>query len=119
MRSDYRMHRSQFCQYMEFRHAMAPYLRALQELPEFSPLEGKLQMGDLGSQKIMKISVPEHKQFPHTVSIKAAWKVGIDNLDNDDRMEALGAPWVAAIPARIRLIQLKYLHRAYFTRSCL
>lgn len=48
----FQMPKMQFYQHLQFRHALSPSLVDLESLPEFSPLEAKVFMGDLGTKNI-------------------------------------------------------------------
>lgn len=117
LQRDYTMPQTQFYRYLQFRHALLPSLKHLATLPEFSPLEAKVFMGDLHERKVSKIYqtlVTHCSSSLH--KLKAAWEEDVGPLEDQDWTEAVAAPRGAAIAMRLRLIQFNYLHRVYFTR---
>lgn len=48
-------------------------------------------------------------------ALRAKWVADGIELDDEDWQEAISSPRVVAIPARLRLVQLKILHRIYVT----
>ena len=53
--SEYGLHRSQFCKYLQLRHAITPYLAAQIDLPEHNPLEAKVLLTHIKAHKISHI----------------------------------------------------------------
>lgn len=117
MQDLYHMPKTQFYKYLQFRHALSPSLVGLESLPEFSPLEAKVLMGDLGSKKISRIYQSLVTHSTHMLGgLWERWEVDVGTLEEEDWREALASPRGAAISMRLRLVQFKYLHRAYYTR---
>lgn len=118
LQADFAMPRSQFYKYLLFRHALMPYIRDLDTLPAFSPLEAKLFMGDLQDRKISKIYQTLVTNSPNSLDrLRRTWELDLGDLENEDWTEALLSPRMAAVAMRLRMIQFNYLHRVYFTRE--
>lgn len=82
------------------------------------PLEDRL-LDDYLPEKA--ISLTYRKIVNHTPDaqekIRAKWVDDLGDIDDDDWREALASPREVAIRSRFKLIQLKLLHRAYYTSS--
>ena len=116
--SEYDLHRSQFFKYLQLRHAIMPYLSPLDEIPEHNPLEARVLLTYIKSHKISHIYRTLVRHTPDTFeNIKDAWLADLPELSSEDWAEALMSLREAAIASQFRLIQLKYLHRIYYTRD--
>ncbi|XP_078533848.1 vomeronasal type-2 receptor 1-like [Lissotriton helveticus] len=82
----------------QFRHALEPSIVGLESLPEFSPVEAKVFMGDLGDKKVSRIyqTLVTHCSSS-LLPLKEAWEKDVGPLDEDDWREALESPRGTAI----------------------
>lgn len=117
LQTEFHMPQTQFYRYLQLRHALSPSLEGLESLPEFSPIEAKVFMGDLQDHKISKIYQSLITHCSSTLQkLRRDWEGDVGQLEEEDWMEALIAPREAAIVVRLRLLQFKYFHRVYYTR---
>lgn len=87
------------------------------DLPETSPLEDRL-LTDHMVKKAFSLTYSKiiNNQTDPTKTLRERWQI---DLEDSDWQEALSSPREVAIPSRIKLIQLKILHRTYYTRTTL
>ncbi|XP_078542242.1 uncharacterized protein LOC144827957 [Lissotriton helveticus] len=87
----------------EFRHALAPNIANLDSLPEFSPIEAKVFMGDLGDKKVSRIYQTLVTHCSSTLlPLRTVWETDVGPMDEDDWREALESPRGTAIAIRLR-----------------
>lgn len=101
LQEEFDLHKSQFYRYLQLRHALTPYIKDLQTLPEFHPLEGRLLMGDLGAHKIRQLYQTLTTHAPSRLShTRLAWETDIPALTDDNWTDALASPRGSAVSSR-------------------
>lgn len=101
---------------MQFIHALYSQIHKGTTLPEASPLEDRVLDGYLPEKTISLI----YKKLINNMSdplhaLRDKWTSDGIDIDDEDWQEAVSSLKVVTIPARLRLVQLKILHRVYIT----
>ena len=92
-----------------------PY-QGIQPPQDSSTLEIRLLGEYMTSKAISLTYLKLVNNAPNTVlSVRDKWSSDLGELNDDDWMEALASPKESAIRSRFRLVQLKVLHRVYYT----
>lgn len=114
------MAESEAFRYLQIRHALTTVVTSGEALPEVSPLEDRLLTDPLIRKAILLTyrKLINNKPDP-LVRLRQLWETDLGYLEDDDWQEALSSPRVVAIPMRLRLIQLKSLHRTYLSAHIL
>ena len=116
LQAEYHLHHTQFFSYLQLRHALHPYLAQLEMVPEHNPLEAKILLTNLEAHKISNIYKSLIIHTPDNFEqLRAAWNKDLPQFTEEDWTEALMSPKEAVTVSQFKLIQLKYLHRIYYT----
>lgn len=120
LRTTYQMADSEQFRYLQIKHAVTRAIPHGTNLPESSPLEDRLLTDHL-TRKAISLTYRKliNNQKDPTHALREKWQTELGDMDNQDWQEALASPREAAIPSRLRLVQLKILHRTYYTRTTL
>lgn len=85
-------------------------------MPDSSPLEDRLLSEPLPTKAVSCTYRKLCNNLPDSfLALRAQWQMDIGPLEDDDWQNALMSPKVTAINHRHHLIQLKILHRSYFS----
>ncbi|KAJ1099290.1 hypothetical protein NDU88_004392 [Pleurodeles waltl] len=108
--------RTQFHKYLQLRHALLVHVQTGDSIPEYSPMEAKALMGNLGGGGVSQIyrALIANTTCP-LEGPRQRWEGWVGPMDEMDWSEALMAPRTLTMATRFRLIQTFYLHTAYLT----
>lgn len=116
LQGQYNLAPSEIFRYTQARHALySCFPRGSCPLAS-SPLEDRILDGHLPEKTISLI----HRKLICNMedplqTLRTKWVADGIELDDEDWQEAVSSPRMVAIPARLRLVQLKILHRVYIT----
>ncbi|KAJ1217743.1 hypothetical protein NDU88_005333 [Pleurodeles waltl] len=114
LQADLQLSRTQFFEYLQLWHALGTHLTPTDPIPEFNPLEARLLMGNSGGKGVSQIYKALVNHAPGSLdSNRSKWESWVGELKEPDWAEALMAPRMLAVSARLRAVQFYYLHRAY------
>lgn len=107
---------TQHFSYLQLRHAVLVHLPSPISLPEFSPLEAQVMMGNLGKGGVSRIYRSLINNGPASLDgVRARWEGWVGPLEEADCRDALMAPRTLTTSSRLRLVQIYYLHTVYLT----
>ena len=116
LQHDFGLHNTQFYRYLQVRHALFSLLSSLDDLPDSNPLEFTVFLGPLGKGGISRLYKSLVLNSLGSLStLQACCEGWVGELDGSDWRNACMFPRVAIIPARLHLVQLKFLHVTYLT----
>ena len=120
LKSEYRLAPNEVFLYMQVRHALKARLPEEVALPETSPLEARLFSEYMPKKAISltyrKILNNTPEAMPAT---RKKWTQDLGELTDEEWGAAVASPREVGIRAGFRLVQLKILHRIYYTPSLL
>ena len=120
LREEFQLAPTEVFRYLQIRHAIRSKVPKDTPLPDPSPLEARLLSGYMECKAISLTYCTLINNTPDTMArLRGKWSVDLGELDDDERTEALASPKESAIRARFRLVQLKILHRVYYTQAIL
>ncbi|KAJ1205832.1 hypothetical protein NDU88_001257 [Pleurodeles waltl] len=110
------LNKTQFHKYLQIRHALLAEVQTGDNIPEYSPMEARALMENLGRGGVSQI-------YRTLIAITACslgglrqrWEGWVGPMEEVDWNEALAAPHTITMTTRLRLIQTYYLHAAYLT----
>lgn len=106
--------------YLQIRHALYSVLTKSDNPPESSPLEDRILDGHMPSNTISLTYKKLTNATPEPLKdLKEKWEGDGLIIEEEDWVEAIASPREVAISARLRLVQLKILHRIYVTTQFL
>lgn len=111
---------AEYFRYLQIRHALLTHIPRDTTPLEASPLEGRVLDGHLPIKATSLIYRKLINIMEDSLqSLKNKWNNDSLVLDNEDWQEAISSPREVEIQARLRLVQLKILHRVYVTGPAL
>lgn len=120
LQQQYQLHERETFRYLQVRSALTKVLPRGTELPVSSPLEDRL----LDDYLLVKaVSLTYRKILNNSPDplekVRIKWSEDVGEITDEEWREALASPREVAIRSWFKLIQLKVLHRAYYTSSAL
>mgnify|MGYP002804281051 CR=1 FL=1 len=118
IRATYQMSPSQQYKYLRIRHAWQAEGLEDREISESAPLEGRLLGPQLEVKAVSWTYRTLNNNMPDTLhGLRSRWETDTKRMEDIDWEAALMHPREVAIKSRLRLIQLKILHRSYYDRK--
>lgn len=120
LQEQFQMAKGEWYRYMQIRHALETNIPPGMTPPASSPLENRL----LTDHLVKKATSLTYKKIinnrPDPLQhLREVWQSEIGDMEDPDWREALASPKEVITTSTLRLVQLKILHRIYYTRQLL
>lgn len=120
LQATYKLSQTEHYRYIQIKHALNATIPTGSSIPEASPLEDRLLTDHLHTKAISHAYKKIINNMPDPLTtLRERWVADIKELDDSDWQDAIASPKDIAIPSPLKLIQLKVLHRIYYTRTLL
>lgn len=114
------MARTETFRYLQVQHALQAAIPKGQTLSVASPLEDRILEEYMPKKAISMTYQKLVNNMPDPLlQLRQHWERDITGLEDEDWQEALASPKEVAITSRLRLVQLKVLHRTYLSSTAL
>lgn len=118
LQSEYEMTITEHFRYCQIKHALYSALPKGSSPPQTSPLEDRILDGHLPDKTISLIYKKLLNNMTNPlISLREKWQRDVADMDDEEWLAAVASPREVAISSRLRLIQLKILHRSYLSRT--
>ena len=120
LKQEYQLAPAEIFRFLQIRNALTKILPKDIKIEETSPLESRL-LGDPMLKKAVSMTYQKllHNTPDQLTKLRRKWEDDVQELEDEEWLEALMAPKEIAIRAGFRLIQLKILHRVYYAPTTL
>ena len=116
LQCEYQLTAKEVFRYLQVRSALRSKLLPGTTIPEFSPLEARLFFEHMSKKAISLTYKKLLNNIPDLLQmLRNNWATNLGEITDDDWTEAIASPREVGIRAGFRLVQLKVLHRTYFS----
>lgn len=120
LQQTYNLASTEHYRYIQIRHALTGAIPKGSKLPDASPLEDRLLTEHMTRKAISLTYKKIINNMPEPLgTLRNRWQADVGDLDDSEWQEALSSAKEIAIPPRLKLIQLKILHRVYYNCTLL
>lgn len=118
LQREYDLRDTQQFNYTRLIHAIRAHIGGNIDIHTYSPLEDRLLLDPILEKPISTIYKKLINNMPDPlIKLRAHWEREIGEMDDTDWQEAVQSPRIIAMRPRFRLVQLKILHRVYYSRT--
>lgn len=120
LQDQYHMNVSEYYRYLQIKHAIDSAITPDTTLPASTPLEDRL-LTDFLERKATSLTYKKiiNNRLDPLGKLRTKWQLDVGDMEDPEWREALASPKEVSTTSKLRLVQLKILHRIYYTRIIL